>query len=100
MSRSGVVFNLTYSHSSGASGSLVSSLARLTLKEEVNGRLHKDFDKFNDKAPNPDSPVLTHTRSFGSGETDVSRLASRSSCAGSSGAAILSSRTLENKTGT
>lgn len=89
---------LTYSQSSGATGSLVSRLARVTLKE-VKGRLSTGYDKFNDKVPNAHFPVWTYTRSLGSGEANVSGLASRSSWAGRSSAAILSSRTLEEKTG-
>lgn len=42
----------------------------------------------------------TYSNSFGSGEANVSGLASRSSWAGRSTAAILSSRSLKDKTGT
>lgn len=89
---------LTYSQSSGAIGSLVSRLARLTLKE-VKGRLSTGYDKCNDKVPNAHFPVWTYISSLGSGEANVSGLASRSSWAGRSTAAVLSSRTLEEKTG-
>lgn len=89
---------MTYSQSSGAIGSFVSRLARLALKE-VRGRLSTSYGNFNDKVTNAHFPVLTYSRSLGSGEANVSGLASRSSWAGRSTATLLSNRTLEDKTG-
>lgn len=83
----------THSQSSGASGSLVSGLTRLTLMEGINGQLLKAHVQVN---------VLlfpTYSNSFGSGEANVSGLASRSGWAGRSSAAILSSGSLKEKTG-
>lgn len=95
-----VCFFSTYSQSSGTSGSLVSRLARLALKEII-GRLLTTYGNFNDTqmATNALFPILTYRRSLGSGEANVSRLASWSSWARRSGAAILSGGTLEDKTG-
>lgn len=93
-----LLFFLTYSQSSGTSGSLVSRLARLTLKE-ITGRLLTTYGNFNDMATNALFPILTYRRSLGSGEANVSRLASWSSWARGSGAAILSRGSLEDKTG-
>lgn len=100
MSWSGALLCVTYPQTSGASGSLVSRLTRLTLMELIKDQLLKGNDQV--RVLNLFFFLLfpTHSNSFGSGEASVSRLASRSTWAGSSSAAILSSRSLREKTGT
>lgn len=93
------VFFFTYSQSSGASSSLISRLARLALKD-IKSSLNTGYDKLKDiRSPPSLGFIPTYRRSLGSGEANVSWLASRSSWAGRSSAAVLSSRTLEDGTG-
>lgn len=82
----------TYSQTSGASGSLVSGLASITLRG-VKGGLGPGEETLTDDLQDF-CTVWTYSRSLGSGEANVSGLASGSSWAGRSSATILSSRTL------